>query len=135
MKLPRSQTPSQRRASILFADSRRNYGSGEGCRIEYAGQMPANGGPSRISLSGIRWEDRQRATYRHFNKVRLKKSDRVVAVCGNPRCLDKRHLFVIPAVVPPKQPKPSAVPPAEPAGVPDEPAAVINAAPDTEDTP
>lgn len=138
MKLPRSQTPSQRRASILFADCTRNYGGGAGCRIEYAGPLPKNGGPSRVSLSGIRWEDRQRLAYRHLNKVRLKKSDRVIAVCDNPRCLDKRHLYCIPAPVPPKQPKPSRVPPADPADTartPNEAAAVLSAAPDAIDTP
>lgn len=121
MKVPRSQTPSQRRASILFADSRHNYGSGAGCRIEYAGPMPVNGGPSRVTMTGIRWEDRQRATYRHWTGARLKKADRVVAVCGNPRCLDKRHLYCIPAPIPPKQPKPLTTPPAGVHSDPDEP--------------
>ena len=131
MKLPRSQTPAQRRASALFADSRHNYGSGAGCRIEYAGPLPSNGGPSRVSISGIRWEDRQRLAYRHLNKVRLKKGDRIVAVCGSLRCLDKRHLHCIPAPVPPKPPKPSPTPPAD---APAEPAAVSTTPPDTKAT-
>ena len=131
--IPRSLTPAHRRASILFAGSQRNYGSGAGCRIEYAGPMPANGGPSRVSISGIRWEDRQRLAYRHLHKVRLKKGDRIVAVCGSLRCLDKRHLHCIPAPVPPKPPKAPRTPPAD---APAAPAAVSTAAPpDTKATP
>ena len=62
-------------------------------------------GSARVSLSGLRWEDRQRMAYRHWNRVRLRATDRVIAVCDNPRCLDKAHLRVIPAPVPPKPPK------------------------------
>ena len=84
-------------------------------------------------MSGIRWEDRQRLAYRHLNKVRLKKSDRIVAACGSLRCLDKRHLHCIPAPVTPRPPKPSLVPPGD---APADPATVSTTAPpDTKATP
>lgn len=100
--IPKSQTPGSRRASLLFAGCTRNT---NGCRIEYAGPLPAKG-PPRVTRDGRRFEDRQRLAYRHWNKVRLKGTDQVVAVCGSVRCLDKAHLFVVPAPVPPKPPKP-----------------------------
>jgi len=96
VKIPRSITPGQRRATLLFSDCIRRT---SGCRMEFQGS-------ARVSLSGLRWEDRQRMAYRHWNRVRLLRSDRTVAVCGNDRCLDKAHLRIVPAPTPPKLPKP-----------------------------
>lgn len=99
----RDKMAAQRRASVLFPGT---GPSADGmCRFEYKGKLTARGTIPKVSLSGIRWEDRQRLAYRHGLKVRLKVTDRVVAVCGNPRCLDRRHLHVVPYPIQSKQPK------------------------------
>lgn len=98
-KATKRRRPSQAQVNRVFVGSRipRN-GS---CRVEWGGPMPANG-PLMMG-EGRNRKERQRAAY-GLAFGRLKRTDRVVAVCGNPRCLDRRHLHVVPAPVQPKLP-------------------------------
>ena len=64
--------------------------------------MTAGGTQPPIPGMMGRRTDRQKAVYRHEVRTRLLKADRVVTVCGNPRCLDHRHMHIIPAPKPPK---------------------------------
>jgi len=107
-RIPKGQTAGGRRATLLFNKSIRGATKSD-CRFTYSGPVPAFGVPRvRTSCIGQRFEDWQRCCYRHWNKVRLLKMDRVVAVCATGAlCGDKRHLYVIPAPKPPKAPRPS----------------------------
>ena len=79
--------------------------TGARCRWEWAGPMLAGGTRQPpIPMMMGRKLDRQRGAYRWKYGARLLKSDRIVAVCGNPRCVDPVHLHVVPALKPAKAP-------------------------------
>ncbi len=82
-------------ASAIFRGTERVFGAGPaGCRIVWPGPMPASGKPLMVGQGKAR-RNHQRAAY-SLRWGRTLKSDRVVALCENPRCLDHRHLRIIP---------------------------------------
>jgi len=109
------QSAAQRRASRIYIGTERIYGGGPACRVVWPGAMPASGKPLMLVAYRYRREH-QRAVY-EFKFRRTMKSDRIVATCGNPRCLDARHLRAIPAPKVPKAAKDAAAIPAAPADI------------------
>lgn len=94
------RSPSQTQLRRVFANSRRP--TDRACKIEFAGLMPESG---PMMIVGPRYRrERQLACY-ELAFGRTRPGDQVVAVCGNPRCLDKRHLHVVPVLKPPKPPR------------------------------
>ena len=82
---------SSRAANLIFAGSVKTPGAK--CRVEIAEAGPF---VVNMGLIGRRLESRQRAAFRLYSGQRLRKGDTVEASCGNPRCLDRRHLNRLP---------------------------------------
>lgn len=108
----------QQRISRIFHGATRTYGGGDACRVVWEGPLRADGTiPPVLDMMGRRTE-RRRAVYR-LNYGFVAKAERVVATCGNDRCLDARHLRVIPLLKPPKPRRPSRPKAATAADAPD----------------
>ena len=109
----------QRRVGRIFRGTTWTGGRGAACRVCWEGPLMANGTiPPVIDTMGRRTE-RRRAVYR-LRYGFVARAERIVAVCGSDRCLDHRHMRVIPLPKPPKPPRPSrakvpAIVPAVPA--------------------
>jgi hypothetical protein len=96
----------QQRASRIFQGTTRTYDRGDACRIVWNGPLLADGTIPPIPGMMGRKTERRRAIYRlKFGFVA--RAERVVATCGSDRCLDARHLRVIPVLKQPKPPRPS----------------------------
>ena len=99
-------TYQQRRVGRIFRGATRIYGGGKACRMVWEGPLTAAGTiPPVIDTMGRRTE-RRRAVYR-LKYGFLARAERVVAVCGSDRCLDCRHLHIIPPPKPLKASRPS----------------------------
>ena len=106
----------QQRVGRIFQGATRTYSRGDACRMVWEGPLMADGTiPPVPGMMGRRTE-RRRAVYR-LKYGFVARAERIVAVCGNDRCLDHRHLHAIPLPKPPKPPRPSRakVPPTVPA--------------------
>jgi len=96
---------SQQRAGRIFKGATRTYDRGEACRMIWEGPLMPDGTIPPIPGMMGRKTERRRAIYRLKHGF-VARADRIVAVCGSDRCLDHRHLRVIPVLKPPKPPKP-----------------------------
>ena len=97
-------TYQQQRTGRIFKGATRTYGGGAACRMVWEGPLKADGTiPPVVDTMGRKME-RRRAVYR-LKYGFVAKAERVVAACGSDRCLDHRHLHIIPPAKPPKPPK------------------------------
>jgi len=96
----------QQRVGRIFHGATRTRDRGDACRMVWEGPLLADGTIPPIPGMMGRKTERRRAIYRlKFGFVA--RAERIVATCGSDRCLDARHLRVIPVLKPPKPPRPS----------------------------
>ena len=99
-------TYQQQRTGRIFKGATRTYGGGAACRMVWTEPLKADGTiPPVVDTMGRKME-RRRAVYR-LKYGFVAKAERIVAVCGSERCLDCRHLHILPPAKPPKPPRPS----------------------------
>lgn len=96
----------QQRVGRIFQGATRTPGRGDACRMVWEGPLLADGTIPPIPGMMGRKTERRRAVYR-FKYGFVAKAERIVAVCGSDRCLDHRHLRIVPVLKPPKAPRPS----------------------------
>ena len=103
-----NSTPSyhQQRVASIFRGATWTGGRGDTCRMVWEGPLMADGTIPPIPGMMGRKTERRRAVYR-LKYGFVARAERIVAVCGNDRCLDHRHLRVLPLPKPPKPPRPS----------------------------
>ena len=99
-------TYQQQRTGRIFKGATRTYGGGGACRMVWEGPLKTDGTILPVVDTMGRKMERRRAVYR-LKYGFVAKAERIVAVCGSDRCLDHRHLHIIPPAKLPTASRPS----------------------------